>query len=1329
MSFLSYHLFSTSQESLSTYLKKALKTPKREIEEALLTLLDKKIIIFKKATYRWDSDQYKLSEEWMMKTICWTLTFHPEWIEAFKTAIGKRESSNPTRVKLIQLCDSALQGKESNLLLERSLCDYYSNLAAPLLNDPNFELFNQLLPKSILLDIIPSQIELHINNDFGTNIEKLINIVAHKNVEGLEWDNLLNHLQLAHYLQTGRESVLLRPRKETGYSYLLQAIRKIEEGDYTIANALFLIDERERKASSLNRFGWSQYPIVNLLRCIAYYKEHSSISLTFDFNKSSTLGAEILADVIESDEPEDYTGKIVTLLRSVESTGWVNQKIAKMLCQWLNISTKQIKKEDPRLVFNPDQIQYYSYGVQLADRLLQTITVKAEWEKAIESILNNEEKLKKQSNETPSSDNRDTRLAYFYYGGYSGIEVREQSRLKSGNWSSGKKVSDANFIYFSSSLYDDIDNKVKKLYERHRYDRVSIHELLPLLEGSDKLFIGNRAPYVCCRVQEEKPFLTTKIDAEQITISTNVPEDQLRDNDEDHVLFSFIETTPNITRSVKANQVQRTGIVSYYRIPVRVRTYISALVRVGHFPLAAESQIKQLFEQIKGLVEIHSEMIEGGSNLPQIEADCHIILQALPINGDYQVKAIVRPLAEGKQIVLPGRGENCIYDQMTDGTRYQIVRDKKKERQNIKPLLDFLDQAEIEEDSPFVWRLDPYSLLDLLEWIPEQGDDFILEWPEGQQIRLSQTNPTNWNISLKEKAGWFEVEGEVPIDEKTVLSIGQLLQLLEDGHGRFIQLQDGQYLRLTDSLRRQLSRLDSVAQTHRGKTRISPLGAGLIADYLDGEISIQRPEKINKMRQLIHASKELQANIPDELNASLRDYQADGFRWMDRLASWGAGACLADDMGLGKTIQTITFLLHKKKEGASMVVAPASVVANWKKEIARFAPSLRTTVLNELSGDERREAVEQAQEGDAILTTYGLLISEEESLTAKNWNVICLDEAHSIKNASTKSSGVCMQLQAKNRIILTGTPIQNHLGELWNLFQFINPGLLGSYEQFTQKYINPIEGGHDKDRQQQLKRIIQPFMLRRTKQEVVSELPDKQEITLPIQLSTEEMSIYELIRLEAKSQLEEDAAVGGSASVNALAMITKLRMASCAASLAQKKWTGPSSKLDAFSELVSEICSTGNHVLVFSQFTSFLEMAKGQLEKEGITDFLYLDGSTTLKKRNQMVEQFQSGKATIFLISLKAGGLGLNLTNANYVIHLDPWWNPAIEQQATDRAYRIGQQQKVTVYHLISEHTIEEKIVRLHQTKRDLADSLLEGTDMSHKLTASDLLAMLEERG
>ena len=325
------------------------------------------------------------------------------------------------------------------------------------------------------------------------------------------------------------------------------------------------------------------------------------------------------------------------------------------------------------------------------------------------------------------------------------------------------------------------------------------------------------------------------------------------------------------------------------------------------------------------------------------------------------------------------------------------------------------------------------------------------------------------------------------------------------------------------------------------------------------------------------------------------------------------------------------------------------------------------------------------------------------------------------------------------RLLLTGTPLQNHLNEIWNLFQFANPGLLGSYQQFTDRFILPIERDHDQERQRLLRRVLSPFLLRRTKDDVLSELPEKTEITLRVELSHDEQALYDNLRQQAIANLE----TGTKSALQTLAEITRLRQAACHPRLIDPKLPIQSSKTQAFLDLVDELRQSGHRALVFSQFTSHLALIREALDKQnsnrqgnqspllgrgvGGEAYLYLDGSTSAAERNRLVRQFQTGDQPLFLISLKAGGLGLNLTAADYVIHLDPWWNPAIEDQASDRAHRIGQERPVTVYRLIAAGTIEEKIIRLHQNKRSMADALLQDADMFAQISADDVIKLLRE--
>jgi SNF2 family DNA or RNA helicase len=319
-----------------------------------------------------------------------------------------------------------------------------------------------------------------------------------------------------------------------------------------------------------------------------------------------------------------------------------------------------------------------------------------------------------------------------------------------------------------------------------------------------------------------------------------------------------------------------------------------------------------------------------------------------------------------------------------------------------------------------------------------------------------------------------------------------------------------------------------------------------------------------------------------------------------------------------------------------------------------------------------------------------------------------------------------MNLQGGFKLITTGTPIENHLGELWNLFRFINPGLLGSLENFNQRFANPIERSQDKQARNKLKKLIQPFLLRRTKNQVLEELPSRTEILLHVDLSKEEMAFYEALRREAIAKLSESDATAGHKHLQVLAEIMKLRRACCNARLVTPDIPLPSAKLQLFGEVVSELLENRHKALVFSQFVGHLTVIRQLLDKKKIR-YQYLDGSTPAPKRSQAVNAFQAGEGDLFLISLKAGGSGLNLTAADYVIHMDPWWNPAVEDQASDRAHRMGQKRPVTIYRLVAKDTIEDKIIDLHRHKRDLANNLLEGGELSGKMSVDEMLALIRD--
>ena len=891
------------------------------------------------------------------------------------------------------------------------------------------------------------------------------------------------------------------------------------------------------------------------------------------------------------------------------------------------------------------------------------------WELTLDRLIATEGKRK------TTDDEGEHRVMYTIMSDGESVELREQNRLKDGRWGSGKQLPWSRFMSGTEPFMDRTDQAVVADVRFLGASRLTVGIILPHLVGSDRVYTGEQTPFRRVTIEEQKPYVIIE-----------------RQADGSFHLQSNVAIQDLLTQN---NVYHRDSAMHYIYFPMsdRERNVLQELLTVADFPAEAEEKLKKLLPLITQITDIHSDLIPEEKELETLEAQTKIIIRLTPdptTQTMFDAYILVRPLCGGKIALPPAQGDAVIIDQNDTSGRVRIERNMNGEARNLTTLLHYCQEHDIELTEKLAAHLSTPQVLQLLAFVSAHPEMSAVEWPEGERLRMHTAQQKDWNISLTPRGRWFEVEGQVQLSDNSVLTAQQLLQALANSHGGYVQLQNGDYLWLSDRLRKQLDALESITTTENNKPAVPMLQTGVLAQLVNGEIDIHHTDEFTKLNDRIQQADEKKFEPPKELQATLRPYQLDGYRWMMRLGEWEAGACLADDMGLGKTVQTIAFLLAHAQEGAALVVAPASVIGNWRNEVQRFAPTLNIYSLNECF--DRKRTIETATAGDIIITTYGLLSPFQEALAEKKWNSCVLDEAHNIKNRGTKMSAACMTLNATHRIILTGTPVQNHLGELWNLFQFINPGLLGTYEQFHQKFIIPIENLQDTDRQQQLQSLVAPFMLRRTKQAVAKEL----------------------------QRFKEE---GDQLTVNALAELTRLRRTACTPELTNNAWMDGSSKVNAFMELVQNILEGDHSVLVFSQFTSFLQIVARTL-REAKIPFLYLDGNVTLRQREQLVADFQKGKSPIFLISLKAGGVGLNLTAANYVIHLDPWWNPAIEQQATDRAYRIGQKQAVTVYHLISHHTIEEKILRLHESKRALSDSILEGADKNYKLTAKDMLEL-----
>ncbi len=584
--------------------------------------------------------------------------------------------------------------------------------------------------------------------------------------------------------------------------------------------------------------------------------------------------------------------------------------------------------------------------------------------------------------------------------------------------------------------------------------------------------------------------------------------------------------------------------------------------------------------------------------------------------------------------------------------------------------------------------------IDLLPILLEYLHNFPRGLPKAEEIATR-----SFIVPLPGEAS--DESGDGPRDEQTGQQLGerllllpakQVLPLLETLLEMFgdATRNDGQRLRLS---RVQLARFTALDHGEDGP--------GL---HWQGD---------DDARQLARRLRELDGiptvPSPEGLLATLRPYQQRGLDWLQFLREYRLAGILADDMGLGKTIQVLAHMLLEKQQGRadrpSLVIAPTSLMFNWRHEAERFTPQLKVLVLH---GPQRHKRFAEIARHDLVLSTYPLLSRDKEHLLAEAFHLLVLDEAQVIKNARTQASRVVREIDARHRLCLTGTPLENHLGELWSLFDFLLPGLLGDSKQFRRHFRTPIEKRADEASAERLSRRIRPFLLRRSKQQVATELPDKTEIIQTVVLEGKQRELYESVRLAMHRRVREEIERRGMerSHIVVLDALLKLRQVCCDPRLvklenAQK--VRQSAKLTLLMELLPEMIEEGRRILLFSQFTGMLGLIEDELKSANIA-YAKLTGQT--RDRERPVRQFQDGEVPLFLISLKAGGVGLNLTRADTVIHYDPWWNPAVERQATDRAHRIGQQQTVFVYKLICEGTVEEKIHAMQRRKQALADGL-----------------------
>lgn len=671
-----------------------------------------------------------------------------------------------------------------------------------------------------------------------------------------------------------------------------------------------------------------------------------------------------------------------------------------------------------------------------------------------------------------------------------------------------------------------------------------------------------------------------------------------------------------------------------------------------------------------------------------------------------------------KLMVIYGENKYNVLDKIRPG-EVRDISEENRIRSLVEPYFNESDMT----GTIFVLRRDEDMLYQLLsgglQRLSEHMSIYTSEDFRGLRVVSSPTVA----VGVALKSGLLELS--LHSDELPAEELAYLLAKY-DRRKKYIRLKNGDFLDIRDD---GLGPLAEVSQDlHLTE---SDLKRGVVvvpkyrAMYLDGALKDNQALGVEKNREfkgIVRGMKTIEDSdyeVPQSLRSVMRSYQKNGFRWLKTLRENGFGGILADDMGLGKTLQVISLLLAEQQEWeagekecrGSLIVCPASLVYNWQKEILRFAPELRTVIVTGLAA-EREQMIQKSRRGEILITSYDLLKRDADSYRDMVFAIEVIDEAQYIKNPGTQAAKGVKKIAADFKLALTGTPIENRLSELWSIFDYLMPGFLYTYARFRREIEIPVAVNDDAGKMERLHRMIRPFVLRRLKGDVLTDLPEKLEENLYAKLDGEQRALYDAHLQNLKQQLDGKSEREFSTDkIQILAELTKLRQICCDPALLFESYRGESAKTEMCMELIAGAVASGHKVLLFSQFTSMLERLAERLGRAGIAYYM-LTGSVGKEKRMQMVESFQTDEVPVFCISLKAGGTGLNLTAADIVIHYDPWWNVAVQNQATDRAHRIGQKHVVTVYKLVSEGTIEEKIVDIQNRKKRLAEQVLEGEGM-----------------
>jgi len=858
----------------------------------------------------------------------------------------------------------------------------------------------------------------------------------------------------------------------------------------------------------------------------------------------------------------------------------------------------------------------------------------------------------------------------------------------------GKRISLDALLRGDVSEATDADRRVlarivqepRDAWSRHLVTRLADDAILALVDhphvarpDGTRLRISRGTPRL--RVERSASELAVRVEPEALNDATWTFVERA------HAHVEVFERTPELAAVAQALQGEA-------RIPLEAEEQVAAVLsKLGErMAIAADGDVAIDAEQVDADGRIHAVLHWSGTSL--------------------SVRLRVAPFGPEGPLMAPGAGSATIVENV-GGRPLRAVRDLAAEVAASSALLALCSTLADRDDVDGERHLE--TLSEALEVLHELSSaQASLLWPRGEKLRPPlPRSKDDVKIAISSGQDWLHADLRVPIDETEVLG---MREVLKRRRGRFVELDDGKYLRLSTELTKQLEALESLGAVKKTGVQIPTVALPVLADLSEGlsrEIDTAAKARLDALED----ARRMRPRPPKGFSAKLRGYQREGFEWMAKLAAAGLGACLADDMGLGKTVQTLA-ILQRRRGKPQLVVAPTSVARNWIDEGRKFAPKLRMHLLSEAK--DREELFESLRGGDVLVCSYGRLATEAERLEKLELGTVVFDEAHYLKNARTKRARAAARLQSDFRITLTGTPIENHLGELWSLMQVTVPGLLGSEKRFEERFRKPIEDG-DGERARELRALIRPFLLRRTKAEVLDELPPRTEVTFRVTPEPKERAFYEALRRDASEKVA--GAKGAAARLEILAQITRLRQAAVDPRLVTED-APAGAKIAAIVERVEALREEGHRALVFTQFLGSMALLEAAFSEVGV-EVMLLDGSTPGKERAKRIAAFQSGEGHVFLMSLKAGGIGVNLTGADYVIHADPWWNPAVEEQATARSHRMGQARPVTVYRMVTEGTIEEKILALHAKKRELADDLLSNMDKAKALDVETLRALM----